>query len=66
MAMDARTRGRLLLTIPQVQDELCIGRGSVYELIRSGQLATIHIGRSVRVPRMALDEWLQKRLAEAD
>ena len=62
---DAGDRGRLVLTIPQVQQELCIGRSTVYQLIRSGQLETIHIGRSVRVPRTALEEWLRKRLAEA-
>ncbi len=66
MTTDAGGTWRLLLTIPQVQDELGIGRSSVYEMIKSGQLSTIHIGRSVRIPRAALEEWLEKRLAEVD
>jgi excisionase family DNA binding protein len=66
MAMHDGDRGRLLLTVQDIQDELRIGRSSVYALIRSGQLATIHIGRSVRVPRTSLEAWLRDRLAEAD
>ncbi len=64
MTTGSHRREGLLMTIPQVADELGIGRSSVYELIKSEELTTIHIGRSVRIPRAALEEWLRKRLAE--
>ena len=61
------TRGSsLLLTIPQAQDEFQVGRTTIYRMIQTGELATVRIGRSVRIPRVALDEWLRQRLAEAD
>jgi excisionase family DNA binding protein len=55
-----------LLKIPQVQEELQVGRTTIYRLIGTGELAVVRIGRSVRIPRKALDAWLRSHLAEAD
>jgi excisionase family DNA binding protein len=49
----------------QVQGELNVGRTTVHRMIRAEELATIRIGRSVRIPRSALDAWLQKKIAKA-
>ena len=40
----------LLLTIREAAALLSVGRTTVYELIAEGELETVHIGRSVRVP----------------
>jgi excisionase family DNA binding protein len=45
-----------LLTITEAAARLRIGRSTVYELIASGDLDVVHIGRSARVPVDALDE----------
>ena len=39
-----------LLTVKEAGRILAISRSSVYELIGSGRLETVHIGRSVRIP----------------
>ena len=39
---------------------LGIGRNTAYELIRSGQLRSIRIGRQIRIPRDALLEFMRK------
>lgn len=37
---------------------LGIGRNTVYELIRTGQLRSISIGRKILIPLAAIDEFL--------
>ena len=37
---------------------LGIGRNTAYELVRSGQIRSIKIGRQIRVPRGAVVEFL--------
>ncbi len=54
-----------LLTVPQVMDNLKIGRSAVYNLLRSRRLASITIGRSRRIPTAALTAYLNYRLEEA-
>ena len=49
---------RLLLRVSEVVRLLGIGRSTVYELIARGELPVIRIGRLVRVPRPALEEWI--------
>jgi excisionase family DNA binding protein len=48
--------GRRLLTITEVAEALAIGRSSVYQLIATGQLEVVHVGRSARVPDTAIDD----------
>ncbi len=49
---------RLLLKPSEVAEALGVGRTTAYELIRTGRLPTIRVGRSVRVPRAELERWL--------
>jgi excisionase family DNA binding protein len=55
---------RRLLSIPDVAHRLCVGRTSVYALISSGDLEVVHIGRSVRVPVAAIDEFVARKRDE--
>ena len=48
----------LLLTVPQAAQVLAIGRSTAYELIAADELEVEHIGRSVRVPVRALEEYV--------
>jgi excisionase family DNA binding protein len=58
--------GQLLLTPEQVAEALAIGRTRVYELMASGALPSIRLGRSRRVARHALSRYVDKLCATAD
>ena len=47
-----------VLTVEEVAEVLRIGRRQAYDLVRSGRLYGVRIGRSIRVPRAALDRFL--------
>jgi excisionase family DNA binding protein len=53
--------GPLLLTAVQAAQLLSVGRTSVYELIASGDLETVHIGRSMRIPADAVHAFVAHR-----
>ena len=59
-----RTRA-LLLTVREVADRLGCGRTLVYELISSGELETIKLGRLRRVPVAALDALVERLRVDA-
>ncbi len=50
----------LLLTVRQAATLLGIGRSTLYELIANGDVEVVHIGRSARVPRDALDDFVRR------
>jgi excisionase family DNA binding protein len=51
---------RPLLTVHQVADELGVSRQHVYRLIAEGRLPAVRLSeRRLRIPRPALDAWLQ-------
>jgi excisionase family DNA binding protein len=52
---------RELLRAEEVAKVLGIGRTKVYELMLTGELPVIRIGRLVRVPRAALARWIAER-----
>ena len=54
---------QLLLTVPQAAAVLAVGRTMLYELIASGEVGTVHIGRCVRVPRSELEAFVERRLS---
>ena len=53
--------GPLLLTALQAAQLLAIGRTSVYELIATGDLETVHIGRSMRIPADSVHAFIALR-----
>lgn len=64
-ALTAPTTARqpLLLTVRDVEAELQLGRTRTYELVRSGALPVLRVGRSIRVPREALLRWIEDHCA---
>lgn len=57
-------RAPLLVTVHEAARRLSIGRSTIYELIKEGELETIHIGRSCRITVDTLDAFVA-RLREA-
>lgn len=46
------------LTVEQTASVLSISRGSAYLAVRSGEIPSVRLGRSIRVPRHALERLL--------
>ncbi len=51
---------RLTYKVEELAPILGIGRNSAYELVRSGQIRSFRVGRSYRVPKNAVEEFLRK------
>lgn len=49
-----------LLTVEQAADYLAVSRARTYELLASGVLESVKIGRSRRVPVFALREYVER------
>ena len=49
----------MILRVEDLMPILGIGRNTAYELVRSGKLRSIRVGRQVRVPKNALIEFLE-------
>ncbi len=49
---------RRLLDMKQVAEQLNVGRSTAFELVLSGQLRSVRIGRRRLVPPEALEEFL--------
>lgn len=51
----------LLVKIADAAEILAVGRSTVYELISSGHLETVHIGRSVRVTTASIEAFVEQQ-----
>jgi excisionase family DNA binding protein len=49
------------LTIREIQKELAIGRTKAWQLVASGAVPAVKIGRSVRINRRDFEEWLARQ-----
>lgn len=50
----------LLLTVGEMASVLRIGRNSAYQLVKDGNIQSIHVGRSIRIPRNALVQFMRR------
>jgi excisionase family DNA binding protein len=53
----------LLLRVEEVAQLLGLGRTRTFQMVSAGQLPVVRIGRFVRIPRAALEEWIAERTA---
>ncbi len=49
------------ISVAQMQELIGIGRTKAYELIASGEIPAVKIGRVLRVNRRQLDTWLKQQ-----
>ena len=56
---------KLLLTIPEVSFKLGLGRSVVYQLVMSGEIASVKVGRSRRIAHTAILQFLENKAEEA-
>lgn len=50
----------LLLTVGDLSSVLRIGRNAAYQLVKDGNIQSLRIGRSIRIPRNALAQFLER------
>ena len=56
--MTAPASERLLLTVEEAADLLGIGKTLAWELVWNGVLPSVRLGRCVRIPLRALEDWI--------
>lgn len=49
---------KLLVSVLECSEVLGIAKSHVYELVRQGQIPSIHFGRRVLIPRKCLEEYI--------
>ena len=54
-------RGLELLSIPELCQELGMGKSWIYRRIRSGEIPSVKLGRSIKVKRTDLEEYLESK-----
>lgn len=50
----------VVLKVEDLAKVLSIGLNSAYELVRSGQVRSVKVGRIYRIPKSAVDEYLNQ------
>lgn len=48
-----------ILTIPQVAKALGIGTKTAYTLVNNHQLGAVRVGRTIKVPKFSLEEFIK-------
>lgn len=56
---------KLLLTVGEVAERLSVGKNRVYELMYSGQLFSVKLGGSRRIPAVSLEEFMEELTGSA-
>ncbi len=64
--MEPKGMRPVVLTVEETRKLLRLSRGATYEVIRRGQIFSIRIGRRILVPRVALEELLQRGQGACD
>lgn len=58
--------GKEYMKVAEMAEFLQIGRSRAYELVGSGEIPSVRIGRSVRVSRRKLERWLEEQSQEPE
>ncbi len=56
----AQPLAKRLLTVKETSEILGVSRSTIYELIASDDLEVVRIGRSLRVPTAAVDDFVDR------
>lgn len=57
---------KLLLRPAEAADMLGIGRSKMYAMLASGEIPSLQIGKSIRVPVDALRQWVAAQSSERE
>ena len=56
----------MLLRAEEVAKLLSLGRSTIFQMLARGELPAVRVGRAVRIPRSALEEWIRQRTEGVD
>jgi excisionase family DNA binding protein len=62
---NAQGVSKLLITVNEAAASLSVGRPKMWQLVMSGEVPSIKIGASRRIPVHALEDYVQRQLAAA-
>lgn len=54
----------LLVTPRELSRLLKLGRNKTYELLATGEIPLIRVGRAIRIPRAAVEDWIRRKSSE--
>ena len=54
---------KILLKVPEVAEMIGLGRSKAYQLMGSGELASVRVGRARRIPTEAVRKWVADQSA---
>ena len=52
---------KILLKPMEVAESIGIGRTRMYDLLAAGEIPSVRLGRSIRIPAAALMQWVDER-----
>jgi excisionase family DNA binding protein len=55
---------KIAYRVTEAADAVGISRAKCYELVAAGVIPSIRVGASIRVPVAALQDWIDRQLAE--
>jgi excisionase family DNA binding protein len=58
---EEQQRGVQLLSIPQLCQELGMGKSWIYRRLRSGEIPSVRLGRTIKVRRDELEQYLESQ-----
>lgn len=50
----------LVLRVEDLMQVLDVGRNTAYELLRSGKIFSIRVGKQIRIPKESVEEYLKQ------
>ena len=57
---------RILLTVDEAAQRLGVARSHLYKYVLSGELPSVKLGRSRRIPASALQEFVERHLCDEE
>lgn len=54
-----------LLKVPEAAHLLGLKKSKVYDMAKRNQIPTVNFGRYVRIPRKALEQWIEDQLKKS-
>lgn len=55
---------KILLTVSEAAEMCGYSRSFLYNLIDRGEIPVVRVGRSTRIPKMWLEKWVEKKVAD--
>ena len=63
---NAQGVSKLLITVNEAAASLSVGRPKMWQLVMTGEVSSIKIGASRRIPVSSLENYIQHKLADAE